>query len=671
MPVMPARILAVSLTLLACAATAPAALAADGDLDAGFASAGARIDQFALAGPYGSFAQDLALRADGRPVAVVFATGADALTKLTTVQYTTAGGLDASFATGGVHRVAATPVLTDGSFSASVAVLSDDRVLSGGSAGADTLESPVLQLDTAGGSLDTSFGSPTGGIFFPDFGGPSLEGNIAAIAPIAGAGAIAVGTTAATGGRAVIAKIRPNGTLDPAFNTTGFRLDALDRGGSNRNGWSAVAIAPDGKIVVVGETNDEAPGGLVAVVGRFTSTGAPDTTFGPGGLRYVQASPLTNDSRKTIPDGVAVLPDGRIVVGLTVAYKQIPPSGVDDNVFRFGAARLTTTGGLDPTFAGGGVAQVQPGQVIGGGEPDSSVRSLVVQPSGRVILGGAAGDAATGRSQLTLVRLTAAGAPDPSFGDAGIRRYPLGGTAATSQAIRLALTPGQLLYAAGQAGQRTLLARFTASTPPVATISGVPSTPAGNTVTFDASGSKASDGGPLTYSWDLNGDGAFGDATGPTASKAFAAGTYAIAVRATDDNGLTGSATRAYTADAPVAKLKSPKASLPASATVTGGTALVRVACARGLAPCTGTVTLYGSGRLPAAGSARRAAPVYGRATFTIKAGKAKTVRIKLSSAGRRALGGRRSLRVTARAVTRRPGRTPTTVTRTLTLRRR
>jgi glucose/arabinose dehydrogenase len=81
-------------------------------------------------------------------------------------------------------------------------------------------------------------------------------------------------------------------------------------------------------------------------------------------------------------------------------------------------------------------------------------------------------------------------------------------------------------------------------------------------VAFDGSASSDPDGGALTYSWDLNGDGTFGDAT--IAKPAFTyttPGTYTVRLRVTDPVGGTDTVTVPITAgDPPVATIASPTA---------------------------------------------------------------------------------------------------------------
>lgn len=86
----------------------------------------------------------------------------------------------------------------------------------------------------------------------------------------------------------------------------------------------------------------------------------------------------------------------------------------------------------------------------------------------------------------------------------------------------------------------------TSNTPPTASFTATPTTVAsGGTVQFDASGSSDPDvtagTQTLSYSWDLNGDGQYGDATGPTASMAYtnASGapmTVTVGLKVTDSN---------------------------------------------------------------------------------------------------------------------------------------
>ena len=75
--------------------------------------------------------------------------------------------------------------------------------------------------------------------------------------------------------------------------------------------------------------------------------------------------------------------------------------------------------------------------------------------------------------------------------------------------------------------------------PPVAGFDFTPATPlAGDEVTFRST-STDSDGTIADASWDLNGDGQFGDATGDSVKQTFAEGRHTVALRVTDSQGLT------------------------------------------------------------------------------------------------------------------------------------
>lgn len=94
--------------------------------------------------------------------------------------------------------------------------------------------------------------------------------------------------------------------------------------------------------------------------------------------------------------------------------------------------------------------------------------------------------------------------------------------------------------------QITIRARV--GTPPTAEFSFNPRQPGiGTSVTFDASGSEAADDQEIaSYEWDFDGDGAFDVSTdSPTIDHSFnQTGTFRVALRITDDRGVSATATR-------------------------------------------------------------------------------------------------------------------------------
>jgi glucose/arabinose dehydrogenase len=109
---------------------------------------------------------------------------------------------------------------------------------------------------------------------------------------------------------------------------------------------------------------------------------------------------------------------------------------------------------------------------------------------------------------------------------------------------------GDLFYVDMDGGTVHRITYTAANQPPTAVIAANPTNgPVPLTVSFNGAGSTDPEGSPLTYSWDVNGDGVFGDATGPTASYTYtAAGMYHPSLRVTDDQGATGTASLTITA---------------------------------------------------------------------------------------------------------------------------
>ena len=95
-----------------------------------------------------------------------------------------------------------------------------------------------------------------------------------------------------------------SGTLDTSFGTGG--KVTTDFAGAG-DGAAAVAVQPDGKIVVAGEANID--GGYDFALARYNSNGTLDASFGRGGkVTAIFGGPQDGVS------SVAVQPDEKIVV---------------------------------------------------------------------------------------------------------------------------------------------------------------------------------------------------------------------------------------------------------------------------------------------------------------------------------------------------------------------
>ena len=214
-----------------------------------------------------------------------------------------------------------------------------------------------------------------------------------------------------------------DGTLDPSFGTGGVVTTLL----SPSAGPGAAVRQPDGKIVVVGTR--AVPHDIV--VARYLTNGSLDPTFGTGGIREVDFGPNNIDSA----NAVALQPDGKIVVaGRTqnpngapgnTAVLRLHPNGADDNTFSGNSRAQINVAASPPAFP-------STNSVANMGRDDLA-EAVVVQPDGKILLAGSLD--AGGQSQMYVLRLNAGGGIDTSFGASGARKHTVGASAAAKDLV--------------------------------------------------------------------------------------------------------------------------------------------------------------------------------------------------------------------------------------------
>ena len=300
------------------------------------------------------------------------------------------GSLDPSFGSGGSAKTGTKTQLFG------TAVQTDGKVLAVGQSGGSTL---LLARFTTSGALDPTFGNH-GLASLPATGAP-FPGSIGRAVAVQSDGKIVVvGSSGPTGGGGLLVeRFTASGRPDSGFGKGGA-LNLLT--GDLANGF-AVAIQPDGKILAAGAATTLGTGGVEprVVVVRLNPNGSPDTHFGSAGVDVVDLGPVS------AAQGVAVQSDGKIVLaGSTTPGLQAPIAYV---------ARLTSSGGLDKSFAGKGYYEHQYAR---GGGANSGFNAVAVQSDGKIVAGGAA-VTGTLESDALVVRFTKSGAPDSSFGSGG------------------------------------------------------------------------------------------------------------------------------------------------------------------------------------------------------------------------------------------------------------
>ena len=307
-----------------------------------------------------------------------------------------------------------------------VKIDASNRIVFAGSYQGDGNEPEFIvgRVKADGSGLDDSFGSfPALGIVAPSLGGQSASG-ASGLALQSDGKIVAVGhaTVSLFGSLTAfaVARLNTNGTSDSSFNGNGYQVyswgDSLDDPLDDRA--SAVTIQGDGKIVVVGTSQQTASGADFGVI-RLNANGSLDTGFGGTGTG-AKLIDFGNTCKDDIATAVAArynlfnpAGNGVVIAGTSCV------AGAD---WDFAVAMLDESGQIDTGFNGTGRRTVE--FDLGGANRDvakavsiESIGSFLFAPTHVTLAGFALNPApASAGYEIALTRLTFSGAADTRFG---------------------------------------------------------------------------------------------------------------------------------------------------------------------------------------------------------------------------------------------------------------
>jgi uncharacterized delta-60 repeat protein len=360
---------------------------ANGEPDREFNGTGQTGAVFGLDAFSSSYA--VALQTDGKIVATgVYGFGPNNVVAV--ARFLPNGALDATFNGNGTVKTALPN--TDAAGTA-VVVQTDGKIVV---AASGTGASALIRYRTDG-TLDTTFGSAaTGIVFLKALGRAGDISGVSALAQQAD-GMLVVAGSGHPGAvfTFAVARLTSEGTLDSGFNGTGFVHTSI--GVDDRA--HALAVQPDGRIVVVGSTRNDTGASAFAVV-RYDSNGSLDASFGTDGKVRTFIG-LSADSA----NAVRILPDGRVVVAGTAG----DPSIVSFFITYVALVRYTASGALDTTFNGTGrvLDSIPALATYNTGE------FLAIQGDGKVLVGG------SNNGRGGMLRFLGDGSLDSAFGMSG------------------------------------------------------------------------------------------------------------------------------------------------------------------------------------------------------------------------------------------------------------
>ena len=406
----PTTALMISLLGLACAFQLAAVFAAPGDLDTTFAGTGKYRFGF---GGNDDFADAVAVQADGKLV-VAGASKNPGSRDFSVVRYNTDGTPDTSF---GIFGKVMTTVGTS-SYATSVGIQTDGKIVVAGSARNGSFFDFAVVRYNSNGVLDNSFGS--GGKVITSTS--SADDGANAIAIQADGKIVVVGT--ANNYYFTVVRYDANGLLDSSFGSGGIVLTHIGQGVSD-NSANAIAIQPDGNIVVAGSVKYIILGhsDYDFVVLRYAPNGALDTSFGNSGIQI-------SDFLSRYERAFAVALQISNTEGLKIVVAGTIDNGSNHD---FAIVRYTSNGSLDTSFDGDGLVTTDFGSYDSG-------YAVMIQSSGaigpiRIVV---AGKALVGNhDNFAVAKYFLNGALDTAFDGDGKITTPIGDYSSSGYAMVL------------------------------------------------------------------------------------------------------------------------------------------------------------------------------------------------------------------------------------------
>ncbi len=239
-----------------------------------------------------SFGNDIALQPDGKILLAMASNGNWRICRLNTN-----GAVDTTFGVGGFAN---TDFGGNDDMPHAMAVLPDGKILVAGYGSGDF----ALARYTTTGVLDSSFGTGDGRVLTDFSGGIDAVYGLAVQSD--GKIVVAGSTTTIAELNFALARYNANGSLDTTFSDDGKAQTNINSGNSDIA--NDVAIQSDGKILLVGGNNNRD-----FVLARYIPDGSLDTNFGNGGIVFTDI--FSNDPDTA--NAIAIQPDGRIVVAGT------------------------------------------------------------------------------------------------------------------------------------------------------------------------------------------------------------------------------------------------------------------------------------------------------------------------------------------------------------------